>query len=530
MSYAGVAVLCLLLALVVALALARDYAQTMGFRTLAQKKALAEPYIRLVLTDQLVRGARRGVAVRPALEAAREAIRNSGMRVLIVDPATMTVEEDTSRLYDARGKRFPIDDSDPDFQQKIESEGVFGSIQLPGEDMRFQYIAQRFTLPARGTQSQQGANAPPPQALQQRQLIVVFAQPQRGLGDLLQEARGNILPAVAVALLVALMAGYLLARSISRPITRLVQASAAMARGDYSQQLQVEGQDEIATLTREFNHMAAEVARAHQMERDFIANISHDLKTPLTSIQGFSQAMLDGAVQDEAGYKQAAAIINEEAQRMSRLVSQLLNLSRLQSGLVSMEMHPVQLAELLGRLVLAMQPQAQSAGVALLARFSVPGAIVLADPDRLKEAFSNLIDNALKYTPRGGNVTVELGTTGPDVEVLVSDTGPGIPQQDLPRVMERFYQVDKARSSTDGRSVGLGLAIAREIVLAHRGQITIQSAQAQGTTVRVVLPGLPAAGTPPAGRGQRLFGRRSTPTTPLPAPTATSGPLDSAAP
>jgi signal transduction histidine kinase len=174
-------------------------------------------------------------------------------------------------------------------------------------------------------------------------------------------------------------------------------------------------------------------------------------------------------------------------------------------------MQPVQLGELLSQLVLAMQPQAQAAGVELFARFSAPGAVTLADPDRLKEAFGNLIDNAIKYTPRGGRVTVELAGSPQGIQVLITDTGPGIPPQDLPRVMERFYQVDKARSSTDGRSIGLGLAIAREIIMAHQGQIHLESVQGKGTTVRVTLPARLDNRAVPKQRTHRLFGRQHNP-------------------
>jgi len=296
-----------------------------------------------------------------------------------------------------------------------------------------------------------------------------------------------------VALLLSLVVAYALARSISRPIARLAAGAEAMAHGDYGQRLPVEGRDELAALTQRFNEMAAEVGRAHRMERDFVANVSHDLKTPLTSIQGFSQAMLDGAIVDEAGYRQAGEIINSEAQRMSRLVSELLGLSHLQSGLDALETRPVELGALLSQLMMAMQPQATNAGVELKLALRERHPIwVLASEDRLKQAFCNLIDNALKFTSPGGRVTLEAREAGSIAEVLVRDTGQGIPAEDLPRIMERFYQVDKSRSSFEGRSAGLGLAIARDIVRAHNGEISIHSEMGAGTTVRVELPAQPA--------------------------------------
>jgi two-component system, OmpR family, sensor kinase len=265
--------------------------------------------------------------------------------------------------------------------------------------------------------------------------------------------------------------------------------------------LPVRGQDEIALLTSQFNIMAQEVSNVHQVQRDFVANVSHDLKTPLTSIQGFSQAMLDGSIADEAGFKQAAGIINTESQRMSRMVSQLLSLTQLQSGLRAIELRPVELGPLLGQLVLAMQPQADATGVELLARFSVNSAVVLGSTDMLKQAFGNLIDNALKHTPSGGSISVSLLPTGDGVDVVVSDTGTGIPAADLQRVSERFYQVDKARASGHERSLGLGLAITREIVQAHHGRMRIESSEGKGTSVCVSLPASLALSSGKGGNG-----------------------------
>ena len=288
--------------------------------------------------------------------------------------------------------------------------------------------------------------------------MVVVAQPEPQLRAVVQGLFDFFGRAGFIALLVSLVVAFMLARSISRPITRLAEAAAAMARGDYSQRVQVGGRDEIATLSSRFNEMAEEVERAHHMERDFIANVSHDLKTPLTSIQGFSQAMMDGSIVDEEGYRQAASIINSEADRMNRLVTELLNLSRLQNSLNTIDLEPTNLAQLLNQMVTAMQPQTVQAGVALHAEGTMLPCVVMADGDRLKQAFGNLVDNALKHTPDGGTVTVSLEQAAQAV-VTVADTGQGIPPEDLSRVMERFYQVDKSRSALDGRARDWGLQL-----------------------------------------------------------------------
>ncbi|MBF6614405.1 MAG: HAMP domain-containing protein [Chloroflexi bacterium] len=500
-SYAAIAVLSLLLTLVGTLGLARDAAERNGYRTLNQKKELALPFIKIVVAEQ------RRYVPQATLAGVTKTIQNAGLRIMLLDPKTLKLQEDTgaanSNKPEAAGT-MPLNFTKGDLRaQKLlgqKDEAVQGTFRFDGESQTYQYVAQRIVVSSlrnsvlgnaatSGTpRAQTGGELVPPAVF-----VVVLAQPGpqllNGTGNGgLSELVGLVLASVGIALLVSLIVAYILSGSISRPVARLAGAAAAMARGDYSYRLPVRGRDELSTLTGEFNSMAAEVGRAHQMQRDFTANVSHDLKTPLTSIQGFSQAMLDGAIRDEAGYRQAAAIINTEAQRMSRLVNQLLNLSHLQNGLMALEMQPTQPGQIITQLVLAMQPQAQEAGIALGVHSQSAGSVVLADVDRLKQALSNLIDNAIKYTPRGGKVTLGLRDVADGVEISVADTGAGIPPEELNRVMERFYQVDKSRSSAQGRSIGLGLAIAREIIHAHNGQLKVESALDAGTTVRIVLP------------------------------------------
>jgi len=514
-----VAFLCLILAAAGTLAFAGDYVNQTSFKTLAEKRSLAAPLLRLWLTNNQ----RPQTLGRSALLAGIvESFRAANVRVLLVDPTNLKVVEDSSARYSAVGQTFNFDMDDAQLEQGLTTPGgVSGLVQLKGEPEKNEYIAQRIrplrlgNIAGGGGQGNGGADTGPYFAD-----IVVFAQPQvRLLSTLLGDFRGVLLPAVVIALLLSLAVAYLLARSISRPVTKLATATAAMARGDYSQRLRVEGRDELAALTNQFNQMASEVERGRKMQRDFVANISHDLKTPLTSIQGFSQAILDGTITDRRSYAQAAHIINDEALRMSRLVDELLNLTRLESGLISLELHPADISQLVSQQVAAMQPQANTCGVHLVVSIqNGPNAIVLADVDRLKQAFGNLIDNALKHTPEGGYVSVEVSSVQQGVQVLVRDTGEGIPHEDLARVMERFYQVDKARSS-GSRSLGLGLAIAREIVQAHRGQISVESRVGAGTTFRIVLPAEPHTPEVQHGGMRRLLRGGKPATQPLPAET-----------
>ena len=214
--------------------------------------------------------------------------------------------------------------------------------------------------------------------------------------------------------------------------------------------------------------MAEQVRASQQSQRDFLANVSHDLKTPLTSIQGFAQAITDGAAGDAESVRRSAGVIQDEAQRMSRMVSELLDLARIESGQIVMRREPVHLNAVLRDCVDKLALRAQQTGVKLNAQVPDDLPVVLGDGDRLAQVFTNLLDNALKHTPEGGKVTlaarslsgssiVRRGKTWPaGVEVSVSDTGSGIPPEDLGRIFERFYQVDKSRPARQRPGAGAG--------------------------------------------------------------------------
>ena len=229
-----------------------------------------------------------------------------------------------------------------------------------------------------------------------------------------------------------------------------------------------------------------QVRSTQQSQRDFLANVSHDLKTPLTSIQGYSQAIIDGAVREPAA---AAEVIYSEADRLSRMVTDLTDLARLQSGRVSLHLDRVDIAALTEALAQRIEVVAKKKNVAL--RVNSPGSIVVAaDGDRMAQVITNLLSNAVKFTPENGHVNVSLRGLDNGVEVAVHDSGIGIPQNELTRVFERFYQVDKARGPK--RGTGLGLAIAKEIVTAHGGRIRAESVgEGHGSTFVVWLPATP---------------------------------------
>ena len=308
----------------------------------------------------------------------------------------------------------------------------------------------------------------------------------------------DILPRIAfggsIALVISVAIAFVLSRSISGPLGQITRASEEMARGNYNQQIDVRGRDEVARLATAFNAMALEVNRSQATLRQFLADASHELRTPLTSIQGFSQAMAEGAIDDPADMSDSARIINEEAQRMRALVDDLLYLSQIEAGQVTLQPEPLKLDNMLQECVERFQRRAQEKDLHINA--DVPALPqVHGDVRRLERVFTNLLDNAVRHTPRQGSITVGAQVNNGNVRVGVHNTGSFIPPEHLPHVCERFYQVNK--STTDEGHTGLGLAISSEIVHAHGGTISAQSSRQDGTEFAVTLPLAKKTASPP---------------------------------
>lgn len=299
---------------------------------------------------------------------------------------------------------------------------------------------------------------------------------------------------------------FLLAHSITRPIGQMTRAAEEIARGNYEQTIHSSGSDEVSRLTRSFTYMAHEVARAQQTQREFLANVSHDLKTPLTSIQGFAQAISEGAVGDETGCRHAAQIIKSEADGMARLVQDLLELAQLEGGHLDIAEQPLNVAQLVRTEAHKARARGQREGLKLT--LSLPDDLpeIVADASRIERCFANLLDNALKYSRPGGEIIVEgvhLSPTTPRppslpvafgqaldqrdwVGISITNQAEPIPAATLPHLFDRFYRGDRSREHAQG--YGLGLSIVREIVLAHGGRIEVSSDVERGTCFRVWLP------------------------------------------
>ena len=326
-----------------------------------------------------------------------------------------------------------------------------------------------------------------------RILVVAAPRPLR-MPVLNVFADAFLLPVIeggAIALLLSLILAFLLSRWVADPLQRVVVAARAYP-SESLEPIEPDGPHEVQDLTRAFNSMIARVHSSQQSQRDFVANVSHELKTPLTSIQGFAQAILDDTADTPEACKQAAQIIYNESARMHRMALDLLDLARLEAGTADLEMSPVDIGALLRGIVEKFTPQAMKANVDL--QMNVPDNLpaLNADGDRLAQVFTNLVDNSLKFTPAHGQVTLSAKKVGAEMELSVTDTGFGVAREALPRLFDRFYQADSSRAGgeTAGgrRGAGLGLAIVQEIIQAHGGKIGVRSQVGHGTTFTIHLP------------------------------------------
>jgi signal transduction histidine kinase len=279
----------------------------------------------------------------------------------------------------------------------------------------------------------------------------------------------RLLIAGGVALLVALVLVLLLSRSVTRPLTALAGAAEGIAAGNYSRRVGIRGPDEIGLLGASFDRMAEAVEKARHVQRDFLANVSHELKTPLTSLIGFSQALIDGSLKTEAEQRRAAEIVHEESERVLRMAQELLDLARVEAGTISMHITAVDLAGQIEQELEIVRPRATSRDLDVTTDLPADLPPVAADPERLHQVLGNLLDNAVKYSPSATAVRIAARVEGSSVELHISNA-PGPNRPDPDRMFDRFYRADASRSAAAG-GVGLGLAISRELIAAMKGRL-----------------------------------------------------------
>ncbi len=307
-------------------------------------------------------------------------------------------------------------------------------------------------------------------------IIVTPSEPANAsslAGQFLSSVRQAIISSAAIAAIIALLLGTGLFLQITAPLRRLKMAAAAIARGDLSQRVEIRSKDEFGQLGEAFNAMAASLAAAEAQRRHLVADVAHELRTPLAAIQGTLEGMQDGVLPLD---EEQVAALHAQSQLLNRLVGDLKLISLAEAGQLKLERRPTLPGELIRRVVEGAQPLAGQKNIRLEAQPGADLPEVFIDPDRIAQVLNNLIDNALRYTQEGGRVSVQAATApgGTALEVTVSDTGPGISPEDLPYIFDRFYRADKSRARASGGS-GLGLAIVKQLVEAHGGQVRAAS-------------------------------------------------------
>lgn len=305
-------------------------------------------------------------------------------------------------------------------------------------------------------------------------------QAQQGIAVLLASSLG-------LAFVLAWITGWLLARRLARPLVRLRTAAEDVAAGGWGRQVEVEGDSEIASLAESFNTMSTAVSSAYERQKEFVGDVSHELRTPITAIRGWAGALQDGTAAQPEQRERALQAIAEEADRLADLTETLLTLADLDAGRGGFSIVPTDLARTIDALVARHSLAAAGAGVGLVAGASVAGARVLADPERLLQAMSALVDNAIAYTPAGGEVLVSAEVRAARVLLTVDDTGPGISPEDREAVFARFTRLERSRSTRGGGS-GLGLSLCRKLVELMGGSVRATDSPLGGARFEIELP------------------------------------------
>ncbi|MEE1075448.1 MAG: HAMP domain-containing sensor histidine kinase [Acutalibacteraceae bacterium] len=315
----------------------------------------------------------------------------------------------------------------------------------------------------------------------------VFAvTPVLVVNDLLSTVIKIFLAAAVVPLIIMFIAIYIMTYRLTKPLKLMSQASRAMAKGDFSKRIPVMSDDEIGELAVSFNMMTNSLAQLEGMRKSFVANVSHELKTPMTTIGGFIDGILDGTIEPER-QSYYLGIVSDEVKRLSRLVQSMLSMARLESGEFPLKPELFDLSALLCSIVISQEQRIEQKKLNIIGLDGLENISVNADRDLLHQAIYNLVDNAIKFSEEGGNISFELKTENKKTVLTVINTGKGIPEKELPFVFERFYKVDKSRSASKN-STGLGLYIVKTIITAHGGTVAVSSKENEFTAFKVTLP------------------------------------------
>ncbi len=292
--------------------------------------------------------------------------------------------------------------------------------------------------------------------------------------------------AVFAAIVVSVIVSVVISRGVVSPLRAVMNASQRIADGHYDERVKVQGSDELSQLAARFNQMAEKLEQIETMRLRLIGDVSHELRTPLTAIQGSMEGLMDGVL---PATQETYRDLYSEADRLNRLVDDLQELSRVEAGAYPLDIQPVNVSTLTQTVAKRLGSQFESKRISLDFKLDPDLPPLLADEDRAVQVLTNLVGNALRYTPEGGAVTVSVTKQSSEIEFAVHDTGIGISPEHLPHIFDRFYRVDKSRSRRAGGGSGIGLTIARALVEAQGGRIWVESdGEGQGSTFTFTLP------------------------------------------
>ncbi|WLR50399.1 ATP-binding protein [Bacillus tianshenii] len=316
--------------------------------------------------------------------------------------------------------------------------------------------------------------------------IIYLYIPLATVDEIFQEARLLIIGIGALFTIAILLIGRVIIKKLTSPLKRMERIAYQMSQGQFREKVPITTNDEIGRLGKAFNQMADALKEEDERRQEFLGNVSHELRTPISYLKGYSEALKDGIVESKEDQKKYLGIIHREAKRMQRLVHDLLELAKMEGDLFPLEKTPLVFAQLIEDTLEKFEHPLVEKNLKLKTDLN-PDVIVLGDEDRLEQVIHNIVDNAIRYTPSGGAITVRLTEGTEYCRLSVEDTGVGIPQESLHRIGERFYRVDKARSRESG-GTGLGIGIVKNIIQKHNGKWHIDSEEGKGTTVTVQLP------------------------------------------
>ena len=288
---------------------------------------------------------------------------------------------------------------------------------------------------------------------------------------------------VAAVVMVIFFSGMFFIRSIIYPVIQIGEITIKFAKGDFKERIEKRSDDEIGELCDSINYMADELSNTEQMKNEFISSVSHELRTPLTAIKGWSETLTTVGGDDEETFRKGMRVITSETERLSQMVEELLDFSRIQDNRLLLQKATIDILAELGETVLIYQERARALGIKLDYYEPEMLPFVYGDKNRLRQVFINIVDNAIKYSDKGDTVSVEAYEQDGEICISVSDTGIGISKEDLPRIKTKFFKANHTR-----RGSGIGLAVADEIIARHGGTLTINSEQGVGTTVMITLP------------------------------------------